>query len=110
MSPVSISELQVEVYALTSRSHSQKLQPGHPDPTEILGCGQKCHQSMKSNEEMASYSWLPANVVKVVFRSSLGYSMLTRTLSCSLYVNSPRTRARATRAHAAHGSKRAGCG
>lgn len=60
---------------------------------------------MKSNEEMASSRWLPANVVKVVFRSSLGYSMLTRKLSCSLYVNSQRTRARATRSHAVHGGK-----
>lgn len=44
--PLSISELHVKVYVLTSRSHFQKLQLGQPGfldtsnlgPTEILGC------------------------------------------------------------------------
>lgn len=44
--PLSISELHVKVYVLTSRSHFQKLQLGQPGfldtsnlgPMEILGC------------------------------------------------------------------------
>lgn len=66
---------------------------------------------MKTNK-MAPFRWLLANVVNVVFKSSLGYSMLTCKLSCGLYVSSPRTRAgqpdalgENTRARAVRGSK-----
>ena len=96
-------QLHVKVQLLNRTSQSQKPQPGlpallatgNPDPTEISGCGQKCHQSMKSSDcetkEEAPLWWLLASVVNVVLKSGPGRSRLTRKPSCSMYVFGPRT-------------------